>query len=480
MRSALFIVLATVIPAHAGPPDKPVPDLDSPAVKAAVATLEAAGMRTTAIGQPTGILNLYGPGITDATLAALAPLDGLIPELGIGNVPAVTPVGLAKLALLTRLERLELVNCHCVVGPELAAVGQLKRLKALDLSYNKNLTDDGLKHLRGLTDLRTLAIRKTPITGSGLADLAPLTGLRELALTESRKFVPANARHLAAFRNLAALDLSDFETSDAGATVVGGLPGLVELKLSHAGMTDAGAARLAGLTKLKSLVLNGNPVTDAGVAHFRGLTGLVQLDLGYTQVADAGLAHLRGLTGLEVLTLSGNSRITDAGTVHLRGLVGLNYLNLYSVRITDAGLENLTPLTALGRKKTYSGGLDLTRTLITGSGFKHLPKMPDVTSFDLYGTKVTDAGLAELAKAMPQLEFISLHDTAVTDAGLVHLAAFPKLDWIALGTPGVTDAGLPKLYPLKQLKRVSLPTAKVTPAGVAALRRALPNAAVED
>jgi hypothetical protein len=81
-------------------------------------------------------------------------------------------------------------------------------------------------------------------------------------------------------------------------------------------------------------------VTDAGLVHLQGLTGLQILGVYNTHVTDAGLAHLEGLTGLQRVSLS-STQVTDAGLVHLQGLTGLRDLYLNGSQVTDAGIAKL-------------------------------------------------------------------------------------------------------------------------------------------
>jgi Leucine-rich repeat (LRR) protein len=137
----------------------------------------------------------------------------------------------------------------------------------VDLSETQ-VTDAGLKHLRGLTQLQVLTLDSTQVTDAGLEHLRGLTQLRELQLTNTQ-------------------------------------------------VTDAGLGHLRGLTQLQWLSLDRTQVTDAGLEHLRGLTQLQQLYLDNTQVADAGLEHLQGLTQLQLLSLQ-SSQVTDAGVAELQ------------------------------------------------------------------------------------------------------------------------------------------------------------------
>jgi Leucine rich repeat len=67
----------------------------------------------------------------------------------------------------------------------LREVGRLRRLEHLVLCRTA-LTDVGLTHLKGLTNLRELDIRDTRISGAGLAQLEGLTNLRQIFLGGDR------------------------------------------------------------------------------------------------------------------------------------------------------------------------------------------------------------------------------------------------------------------------------------------------------
>jgi len=131
-----------------------------------------------------------------------------------------------------------------------------------------HVTDEGLVHLRGLTQLQWLRLERTQVSDAGLVHLRGLTQLKELHLE---------------------------------GTLV----------------SDAGLIHLRGLTQLQELHLDGTQVSDAGLVHLRGLTQLQDLILTGTQVSDAGLVHLRGLTQLQRLCLDSN-QVSDAGVEELQ------------------------------------------------------------------------------------------------------------------------------------------------------------------
>src|SRR5260370_5763137 len=85
-----------------------------------------------------------------------------------------------------------------------------------------------------------------------------------------------------------------------------------------------------------------------------------------------------------------------------------------------------------------------------------LPQPPRAFGLILTGSKVTDAGLKELA-GLKSLQSLAIGGTHVTDAGLKELAGLESLQTLDLGDTPVTDAGLKELAGFKSLQPPSLP-----------------------
>src|SRR5207248_7594220 len=78
-------------------------------------------------------------------------------------------------------------------------------------------TDDGLAHLKGLTNLRSLNLYSTDIRGSGLVRLQGLPRLAELNLGATN-ISDAELTHLKPFRNLKVLRLSNVNITEQAAS----------------------------------------------------------------------------------------------------------------------------------------------------------------------------------------------------------------------------------------------------------------------
>src|SRR5258708_5557517 len=70
--------------------------------------------------------------------------------------------------------------------------------------------------------------------------------------------------------------------------------------------------------------------------------------------------------------------------------------------------------------------------------------VPQLRVLDLEGTRVGDAGLANLVGLL-HLTDLSLDETAITDNGLVHLRGLTGLEHLSLNGTKVTDGGMKHL-----------------------------------
>jgi internalin A len=99
-------------------------------------------------------------------------------------------------------------------------------------------------------------------------------------------------------------------------------------------------------------------------------------------------------------------------------------------------------------------------------------RLPGLKSIDLGETKVTDAGIKELAR-LPNLEGVYLDKTAITDAGVSELAGLPRLAWLDLSRTKATAKSADTLAGMKSLRHLFLgaPLPTVDLAKIATLPR---------
>ena len=176
-------------------------------------------------------------------------------------------------------------------------------------------------------------------------------------------------------------------------------------------------------------------------------------------------------------SMSKKNRILTAGGVLLASAVVL-ILTIFATKESEAERA----IKALGGKVTPDGksiiAVSLRGTKVTDAGLHQLAGLKSLQNLDLLGTGVTDAGLKELA-GLESLRSLDLCQTKVTDAGLNELAGLKSLQYLNLCRTGVTDAGLKELAGLNNLQNLLLGETKVTDAGEAELRKALPKCNIQ-
>ncbi|MCC6153271.1 MAG: hypothetical protein IT367_05905, partial [Candidatus Hydrogenedentes bacterium] len=99
---------------------------------------------------------------------------------------------------------------------------------------------------------------------------------------------------------------------------------------------------------------------------------------------------------------------------------------------------------------------------------------PQVTWLNLAGTKVTDAGLAQVA-SLTKLTRLHLERTEVTDAGIANLAALANLQYLNVYGTKVSDASIDALQKMASLKKLYVWNSQITKEGAEKLKTARPD-----
>lgn len=115
---------------------------------------------------------------------------------------------------------------------------------------------------------------------------------------------------------------------------------ITHIYLANSRMTDAGVKEIV-LPTLRLIDFGQTPLTDDGLRQLNSLPKLIHLEISSPQVTDAGLGALAGLKALEFLDLRGCTQVTDAGLTHLAGLTELTTVVVKDTKVTDAGVELL-------------------------------------------------------------------------------------------------------------------------------------------
>lgn len=277
-----------------------------------------------------------------------------------------------------------------------ALAGVSSRLWSADFAF---LTDEDLKDLEGLTELRVMRFMLAPrATGEGLVSLSKLNHLHHVAAAFYGGGEVTGLKHIAAVKSLEQLFLKFGQNSPEDA--LDGLaehPALRILMLNNwSKLTDAGMSKIAKIPKLQLLGVSGcTKITATGIAALKGLS-LSSLDIGgCDRVGNEGAQAIAAMSGLQMLYAKA-SGITDDGIKHLAKLTKLDTLDLSdNFGVTDACLADLKKLSALKN-------LNLSGTELTDKAVDVLKEMQTLQSLNVESTGITAKAIAALKKALPK------------------------------------------------------------------------------
>lgn len=158
--------------------------------------------------------------------------------------PQVKDADLQGIEELTELRQLEL-NDSQITGEGLQLLKGLKRLVALRLFCGKKITDKAVENIADLKQLRELDLRVLDdgqyeqLTDAGVEHLKGLTELQKLSLS-GHIITDAALKYLKGMKKLEYLDLNvNKKITGSGLEYVNGLGKLRELDLVATGVTDA-------------------------------------------------------------------------------------------------------------------------------------------------------------------------------------------------------------------------------------------------
>ena len=256
--------------------------------------------------EPTFLL-VDGP-VTGAGLTSLAGLEGLTGINFFWHVSALTPTDLSALAQFTHLVHLGCEGSLCTdeTMRHIAAMPNLRMLMA----QGTVATDEGFAALSRSRSIEDIWGRECPNLGNrGFAALATMPSLRGLAVS-CKQVDEATLALLPTFPALR--ELMPMDVTDRGFRHVGACTNLESLCCMYCReTTDAATDQLTGLTRLKSYYAGASLITDRSLELLARLDSLEKLTLwSIAGITDAGVAALAKLPRLQELTIEGSPNVT--------------------------------------------------------------------------------------------------------------------------------------------------------------------------
>jgi Leucine-rich repeat (LRR) protein len=371
----------------------------------------------------------------------------------------------------------------------LAALPGLSRLGSLHLNGGDSISDNGLKHVAGMTGLGELVLSASRITDGGLAHLSNLDQLGTLRIGFPQ-VTDDGFRHIAGLWRLNALELGNANVTGAGLKHLTKLGQLTSLFLLNCPVTDEGLKTIVGLESLQELQLNQTKVTNASVDTLKKLTKLKKLYLNDSPVSNTGRLELKkALPECEVFPEPKSDPDPDraaaewvlmrAGRVHIaeEGKPAVEIGKLADLprgpfRLTTVWLGGPVPFTGTDAEfKCLEGLRSLVSVGLVGcpvgdDALGLIAKVPNLNSLQLDGTRVTDIGVRRLGP-VNNLANLQLSSTAVTGTGFVDWRDAPMQN---LTVGNVTDDGLRAISSFSKLRVLAIGGNNVTDEGMKALR----------
>jgi beta-lactamase regulating signal transducer with metallopeptidase domain/Leucine-rich repeat (LRR) protein len=178
-------------------------------------------------------------------------------------------------------------------------------------------------------------------------------------------------------------------------------------------------------------------------------------------------------SAVTAIDFGGSRSIQDQDLLLLSSFPNVRTIGVGRTRITDAGLENLAQFeksrTTAADSSSALTTLYIDNTAITDSGLKSLGDLPKLSTLGLGHTRITDTGL-EAVRQLGKLTHLYIDNTGITDAGLPRLSNLANLNTLGLGHTAITDAGLKTVSEFKKLTHLYLDNTKITDAGLAELK----------
>jgi hypothetical protein len=360
---------------------------------------------------------------------------------------------------------------------------QLDHVTHLNLGGSMRLTDEGLKHLAYMPQLRILEVGgwKTPITDRGLEVLRHLTELRTFQSYWTQGISDAGVANLAFCDRLESVDLLGTQTGDGAINALTGKRKLRRFKTGRL-VTDAGLPLLHQFPVFKTwqggdisyslmsadaepnhLLVDG-PFTNKGLASVAGLDGLFALSFFWhvSALTAGGLKPLADLPNLGFLGCQ-DELCNDEAMRHIAAIPRLRMLMGQGAVASDDGFA------ALSRSQTieYIWGRECPN--LGGRGFTALAAMPALRGLAVSCKNVDDAALSALPR-FPALRGLMPMD--VSDDGFRHVGRCGQLeDLWCMYCRDTGDAATERIAGLSRLKTYYAGATRITDRSLGILGR---------
>jgi len=227
---------------------------------------------------------------------------------------------------------------------DLVVLRNFERLEVLTLSGTPALTTEALQYVPSPERLTGLHLRQGTFTDTNLVRLRDFPNLHALTLT-GKEITDEGLSHIRFLPHLRRLDLMYTSVSDRVLDKLHKVaPGLVDLSVWGGTLTDSSLQDIGRFGKLELLNLCDSRFSEWCLTDISKATRLKQLTVGFP-ISDNQAPLLGRLQQLRCLWLLGG--ISDRGLGHVAKLPHLEGLVVRGRRMTDTGLHSLSQCATL-------------------------------------------------------------------------------------------------------------------------------------
>lgn len=236
-----------------------------------------------------------------------------------------------------------------------ADVHKLRGLTNLeDLSlYESPITDEACESLSELSSLQRLTLTGAKLTDAGCEFLGQMDHLQYLSLGDfyadstTIEITDAGLSHLVGLSQLRGLDLAAPDVTDEGLKSLAKLQNLEALMLNGSGLSGEGLGDLSQLTYLRSLGVKGWSLKEDALSELPKLGYLRQLSLWRCSLSDDCLEPVGDCDILSWVSLERSHFSDDLSLRPLEKCLMLESVHLSQTNATDAMLEDLMSVQSL-------------------------------------------------------------------------------------------------------------------------------------
>jgi hypothetical protein len=262
-------------------------------------------------------------------------------------------------------------------------------LKIVFLQEESWITDEGLRYLARLPDLRHLELTNLPrVKGSFLRDFREGNSLHSLRLVQLPALEGERLKALGGFKELATLEVRE-----------------------NASLSGASLCRVHLPNSLRTLQLAIEDDLDEALVRWLDETRLerLEVDTKITRAIAPALSHQRKLSMLQFV----NAPLMDEDFAFLSECNQLQILTLTAMPIRGEFLKNLPAEAPLE-------SVDFAQTLVTDECLRELARYPSLRHLGLAFTPIT-GDFARAKPSWPRLESVDLRGVQFSDKGKVSL-----------------------------------------------------------